>query len=84
VRRLRLPAHRGFEDLVARLADLDGDGAPEAVVVETDIGRGALFAVDVASDRAARLPARETMGADLRGSAGTPRPVCSWRACGLG
>jgi len=46
-RRLRvtLPETRVFEDTEPRLADLDGDGAPEVVVVETDIARGARLAV---------------------------------------
>jgi hypothetical protein len=44
-----LPQSRVFEDVVARVADLDGDGAAEVLVVETDIARGASLAVyDVA------------------------------------
>lgn len=42
---IRLPETRVFEDIAARLADLDGDGAPEVVVVEADIARGAALAV---------------------------------------
>lgn len=43
-----------FEDVTARLADLDGDGAPEVVVVETDIALGAALAVyDARGKRAA-------------------------------
>lgn len=36
---------RVFEDVAPRLADLDGDGAAELVVVETEIARGASLAV---------------------------------------
>jgi len=42
---VRLPATRVFEDIAPRLADLDGDGTPEIIVVETDIARGASLAV---------------------------------------
>ena len=42
---LRLPDSRVFEDNDPRLADLDGDGAPEVVVVETDLRLGARLAV---------------------------------------
>ncbi|WP_375692056.1 FG-GAP repeat domain-containing protein [Pseudooceanicola sp. LIPI14-2-Ac024] len=38
---IRLPETRVFEDVAPRLADLDGDGNPEVLVVETDLGRGA-------------------------------------------
>jgi hypothetical protein len=40
-----LPQSRVFEDVEARVADLDGDGAAEVLVVETDIARGASLAV---------------------------------------
>lgn len=40
-----LPAHRVFEDIEARLADLDGDGRDEVVVVESDLALGASLAV---------------------------------------
>ena len=40
-----LPDSRVFEDAGPRLADLDGDGAAEIVVVETDLARGASLAV---------------------------------------
>lgn len=52
-----LPDTSVFEDREARLADLDGDGAPEVVVVETDSARGASLAVyDAAGKRAATVP----------------------------
>lgn len=43
--RVRLPVTRVFEDIAPRLADLDGDGAPEAIVVESDLARGSRLAV---------------------------------------
>lgn len=42
---IRLAETRVFEDVAARLADIDGDGAPEVIVVETDLTRGASLAV---------------------------------------
>ncbi|MGR3465486.1 FG-GAP repeat domain-containing protein [Limimaricola sp.] len=43
--RVRLPETRVFEDTAPRLADVDGDGAREAVVVETDADQGARLSV---------------------------------------
>jgi len=43
--RLVLPDSRVFEDIKARLTDLDGDGKPEVIVVETDLARGARLSV---------------------------------------
>ncbi|MCV2865421.1 FG-GAP repeat domain-containing protein [Albidovulum sediminicola] len=43
--RVTLPETRVFEDTAPRLADLDGDGAPEVIVVETDLARGARLSV---------------------------------------
>ncbi len=43
--RLVLPETRVFEDTEPRLADLDGDGAPEAIVAESDTRQGARLAV---------------------------------------
>jgi hypothetical protein len=40
-----LPPARVFEDITARVADLDGDGLAEVLVVETDTARGASLAV---------------------------------------
>jgi hypothetical protein len=40
-----LPERLVFEDLEPRLADLDGDGAPEVITVESDRDRGARLAV---------------------------------------
>lgn len=43
--RLILPETRVFEDVVPRIADLDGDGRAEVVAVESDLDRGARLAV---------------------------------------
>lgn len=51
-----LPRTHVFEDLAPRLADLDGDGAPEVIVVETDRARGAALAVWDATGRRAATP----------------------------
>jgi hypothetical protein len=42
---LTLPETAVFEDMAPRLADLDGDGIPEAVVVESTVTQGAALAV---------------------------------------
>ncbi|MGV6812378.1 MAG: FG-GAP repeat domain-containing protein [Brevirhabdus sp.] len=42
---IRLPQSRVFEDLAPRLADLDGDGTPEVITVESDARHGARLAV---------------------------------------
>lgn len=44
-RRITLPETRVFEDLTPRLDDLDGDGAPEVLVVESDLDRGARLSI---------------------------------------
>lgn len=44
-RLIRLPRTRVFEDNAVRLADIDGDGAPEVVVVEADMEQGARLVV---------------------------------------
>jgi hypothetical protein len=56
VRRIVLPETRVFEDVEVRLADLDGDGRPEVVVVETDLNRGAALAVYGPGGRIAATP----------------------------
>ena len=40
-----LPMHRVFEDRLPRLADLDGDGRDEIILVEADALRGAALVV---------------------------------------
>lgn len=40
-----LPETMVFEDIAPRLVDLDGDGAPEVVVIETSLTQGARLAV---------------------------------------
>lgn len=52
----RLSDHRVFEDLSPRLSDLDGDGRPEVIVVESDQARGARLAVYDASGQVAATP----------------------------
>jgi len=53
---IRLPESRVFEDTAPRLVDLDGDGAPEVMVVETDIARGARLAIYDESGLVAATP----------------------------
>jgi len=53
---LRLPQTRVFEDTAPRLADLDGDGAAEVVVVETDMALGASLAVYGPAGKIAATP----------------------------
>ena len=56
-----LPPTHVFEDIEARVADLDGDGRDEIVVVETDMARGATLAVyDASGKRAATRPVGQT------------------------
>lgn len=43
--RIVLPETRVFEDTAPRLADLDGDGQPEVIAVETDLVLGARLSV---------------------------------------
>lgn len=42
---ITLPPTRVFEDIAARVADVDGDGRAEVVVVETDLSLGASLAI---------------------------------------
>jgi len=44
-RTVTLPTNHVFEDVAPRLADLDGDGAPEVMVVETDVTTGSALAI---------------------------------------
>ncbi len=53
---LRLPQERVFEDLAPRLADVDGDGAPEAVVIESHRDFGARLAVYTGAGLLAATP----------------------------
>jgi len=55
-RSLVLPDSRVFEDLAPRLADLDGDGAAEVIVVETDLARGARLSIYGADGLIAATP----------------------------
>jgi hypothetical protein len=61
VLRFVLPESRVFEDITARIADLDGDGQAEVLVVETDIASGAMLTVyDAEGRRAATRPIGQT------------------------
>lgn len=42
---IRLPLTSVFEDTEPRLADVDGDGKPEVIVVETSVTQGASLAI---------------------------------------
>lgn len=53
---ITLPQSRVFEDVAARVADLDGDGRDEVLVVETDIARGASLAVYDGAGRVTATP----------------------------
>lgn len=55
-RRFTLPPDLVFEDTAPRLADLDGDGAPEVIVVESQASQGARLAVWGAQGRIAATP----------------------------
>ena len=45
LRQLTLPKRRVFEDIAPRFVDIDKDGAPEIVVVETDVNKGARLSI---------------------------------------
>lgn len=47
----QLPRTRVFEDLRARLADIDGDGRDEILIVESDMALGSALAVYAVQDR---------------------------------
>jgi hypothetical protein len=55
-RNYTLPQSRVFEDVAPRLADLDNDGSPEVIVVETLASEGAQLAVYDASGKIAATP----------------------------
>lgn len=54
--RIKLPQDRVFEDVAPRLADVDGDGKPEVVVVETQANSGAQLAVYNETGKIAATP----------------------------
>lgn len=54
--KITLPKTLVFEDTAPRLADLDGDGVPEVIVVEASLDRGARLAVYGAKGRIAATP----------------------------
>lgn len=65
--RHELPPTRVFEDLEPRLADLDGDGRNEIVVVETDSARGSRLSVyGVSEGRLALRAATAFLGQSQR------------------
>jgi FG-GAP-like repeat len=53
---LRLPDTRVFEDIEPRIADVDGDGSPEVIVIETDMSRGASLAIYDAKGKRTATP----------------------------
>lgn len=54
--RITLPADHVFEDVAPRLADVDGDGLPEIIVVETDMRQGAALAIYGKGGKIAETP----------------------------
>ncbi len=65
--RAELPEELVFEDVAPRLADLDGDGAAEVIVVESHRDRGARLAVwGLASGRLERLAQTPFIGTRFR------------------
>lgn len=54
--RIVLPGTRVFEDVAPRLADLDGDGHPEVIVVEASLTSGARLSVYDAGGLVAATP----------------------------
>lgn len=55
-RKYTLPENRVFEDLAPRLADLDGDGDIEVIVIETDVNLGASLAIYNETGKIAATP----------------------------
>ena len=56
LRSFTLPQSRVFEDVAPRVVDLDNDGAPEVIVVETLASEGAQLAIYDASGKIAATP----------------------------
>lgn len=64
---VRLPQVMVFEDTAPRLADVDGDGAPEIVTVESHAAKGARLAIWAVRDRAlVRVAATPYIGRRFR------------------
>ena len=53
---IELPNDHVFEDLAPRLADMDGDGNPELIVIETDVRKGAALAIYDENGKIAETP----------------------------
>jgi hypothetical protein len=53
---ITLPQDHVFEDIAPRLADVDGDGQPEVVVIETDVNAGGALAIYDQSGKIAETP----------------------------
>jgi len=53
---IKLPETRVFEDVAPRIVELDGDNAPEVLVVESDVAKGARLAVYDLSGLVAATP----------------------------
>lgn len=53
---IQLPESRVFEDIAPRVVDLDGDGAPEVIAIETSLKFGARLSVYGASGLIAATP----------------------------
>ena len=51
-----LPQDHVFEDVAPRLADVDGDGTPEVIVVETDVTAGGALAIYGAEGKITETP----------------------------
>lgn len=56
---IRLPITSVFEDIAPRLADVDGDGAPEVIVVESHADQGASLAI---YDQTGKITATPNIG----------------------
>jgi hypothetical protein len=53
---ITLPKDHVFEDIAPRLADMNHDGSPEVIVVETDVRRGAALAIYDQNGKLAETP----------------------------